>query len=399
MVRLFRFSLILLLFGLVGCNDEAVPPLRHDAYVWQRQWTPALAESLRQSSDVMDGWRVLAGYSAADGRLHATSPDFAVLRDSHKPVIAVIRLDGPLSHWDQGALLGQIQEINRQWQGQSLRLVGLEMDHDSATARLAEYSRFLARLHASLPMGQALSVTGLPTWLSSSDLEGLLLQADEFILQLHGFSPAEQGLFDPRQAVRATRALAERSDKPFRVALPAYGVRVGRGEDGAGLSVEAERPLLAGGGQGEEVIVEPKDVSAVLRDFEQDRPRNLTGVVWFRLPTGDDRRAWSLDGLRSVIQGRSQDSAIMPRVQAGSSAGMVVLSLDNPALVDSVLPLRLDLPATCRLGDGANGYRYQPEGMVPALMRERRGLLPSRHRLIVGWARCALNEGDVHVTP
>ena len=55
------------------------------------------------------------------------------------------------------------------------------------------------------------------------------------------------GLFNADQARRWIQELSRRADKPFRVALPAYGVRVTRHEDGSMLAVESEEPILAGG--------------------------------------------------------------------------------------------------------------------------------------------------------
>src|SRR5260370_4747714 len=42
--------------------------LPRDAYIWQRQWTPAITAALEQNSDVMRAWRVLVAELGRGGR-------------------------------------------------------------------------------------------------------------------------------------------------------------------------------------------------------------------------------------------------------------------------------------------------------------------------------------------
>ena len=164
------------------------------------------------------------------------------------------------------------------------------------------------------------------------------------------------GLFDADQARRWIQEMSRRTDKPFRVALPAYGVRVTWREDGSMLAVESEEPLLAGGYSASELIVSPEAVSTLLRELERDPPASLTGIVWFRLPVAGDIRAWSPETWRAVVLGKPLQSRIEALAEKSDTPGMSNIVLINQGEVDGVLPPRIDLPPSCTIADGINGY-------------------------------------------
>ena len=166
-------------------------------------------------------------------------------------------------------------------------LAGLEIDHDCATGRLAAYADFLERLRPSTP-GLALSITALPAWLSSPLLDRALAAADGAVSCRSTPSRA------PARAVRSgaggeesVRAFGRRTKKPFRVALPGLRrARRLRGDRKPRLGRRSEeRPLLAGGGDREELIASPADAARFIAAVERDPPPRLAGFVWFRLPT------------------------------------------------------------------------------------------------------------------
>src|SRR5262249_48126099 len=140
-------------------------------------------------------------------------------------------------------------------------LAGVEIDYDCPTARLASYAGFLAELRARLPRRLALSITALPSWLSSPQLEGVARDLDEIVPQVAAVDDPRRGLFDAAQAGRWVRAFARRIPRPLRVALPAYDVRVSWRADGRLASVEGERPLLGGGRNGELLSASPQTVA------------------------------------------------------------------------------------------------------------------------------------------
>ncbi|MTJ94001.1 MAG: DUF3142 domain-containing protein [Desulfovibrio sp.] len=397
--RRFTFLASLLLISiLAGCN-EPTAPLRHDAYIWQRKWTPAVSDAVHQSADIMQEWRLLGAYADGSGHLRQTSPDWTVLNGSGKPVIMVVRIDGQLIRWDEDSLLAEIHSFIVQWRANVGLFAGLEIDYDSATARLPEYASFLRRLRAQIDSNLRLSVTALPAWLSSTGLDELFEPVDEVVLQVHAVKAAQEGIFSRQDATTWIRHMAARIKKPFRVALPAYGVRIAQHEEGTVLSVESEVPLLAGGASFTEMTVDPGQVSLLLRELDRHRPNHLTGIVWFRLPITSDRRSWSLATLRAVIRDKPVESQLDVVVEDSDTPGVKTLALVNTGDVDARFPRILELPGECVLADGIHGYSMELREGRHMLVRAQEAVLHEHQRMDVGWARCALKREDVHARP
>jgi uncharacterized protein DUF3142 len=392
-----RLLLIFLPTMGLAASSESRGPLPQDAYVWQRQWTPALASSLDRSADLVRAWRVLAAQSDADGRLHATAVDGSALAATGRPVIPVIRIEGQLARWDEAQLLADIRGILTHWRAAAVAVTGIEIDHDCATARLPAYARFLAKLRAELGGGTTLSITALPTWLGSRELESVVAASDEVVLQVHAVQNPRVGLFDAATAQRWIESFARRAVKPFRVALPAYGARVSWSTDGRLRAIESERPLLIDAADAAELIAPPQEVASLLRGLERARPATLVGIAWFRLPTDGDSRAWSLATWRAVIRGEPVRTQVQAQAVAGTQSGASDIRLINADDVDAELPRRIVLPGGCGLADGVNGYALAQSGNATVLERLQPGLLHGHHQQTIGWMRCTAGLGDLHV--
>jgi hypothetical protein len=193
--------------------------------------------------------------------------------------------------------------------------------------------------------------------------------------------------------------MSHRTDKPFRVALPAYGVRVTRREDGSMLAVESEEPLLAGGYSSSELIVSPEVVSGLLRDLEHDPPATLAGIVWFRLPVAGDIRAWSPETWRAVVMGKPLHPRLEAIVEKSTIPGMNNIVLINNGDVDGGLPRTIDLPASCTIADGINGYTLAHSQSGLSIERQQDGFLPGHQRRLIGWMRCTPAQVAIHAQP
>jgi hypothetical protein len=394
-----RLLFLLLPLTALAASGETHGVLPQDAYVWQRHWTPSVASAVTQSSDLVRAWRVLAAQSDAQGRLGPMAVDWAALARSGRPVIPVIRIDGQLAQWDQAALLGDVAALLDRWRQAPATIAGIEIDHDCGTARLPAYARFLVVLRVRLDGALPLSITALPAWLASRDLDAVLAPVDETVLQVHAVRNPRAGLFDAGLALQWTEELARRTSKPFRVALPAYGTRVSWREDGSLLAVESESPVLAGGTAATDLMASPQDVAALLRRLERARPARLLGIVWFRLPTDDDNRAWSLATWRAVIRGEPLRGRVEVLAEATDRPGLSNLVLANSEGIDADLPQRVGLPKTCAVADGINGYTLEHADAGLVLQRLRVGLLRGHHRQVIGWARCTVVGAEFHVEP
>ncbi|HXP76901.1 MAG TPA: DUF3142 domain-containing protein [Stellaceae bacterium] len=394
-----RLLLILLPTACLAASSATHGALPQDAYVWQRHWTPEVASALAQSADLVRAWRVLAARSDGAGRLRATAADWSALAATKRPTIPVFRIDGQLAQWDEARLLADLREVLSRWRASSVAIVGVEIDHDCATARLPAYARFLTKLRAELDGTTPLSITVLPTWLGSREFDRVQSVADETVLQVHAVQDPHVGLFDAATALRWIETLGWRSSKPFRIALPAYGTRVSWGEDGRIRAVESEAPLLVGTGSAVELIASPLEVASLLRRLERARPAQLAGIVWFRLPTSGDSRAWSPATWRAVILDQPLRARIEARTAAGVQAGLSNLVLVNAGDVDAELPQRVALPGSCAIADGVNGYSLAQTGDGPTLERLQSGLLHGHHQQTIGWMRCGAGPGEMHVQP
>lgn len=385
-----------LLMGLVGCQRPSAP-LDHDAYVWQRVWTPAVNQAMRESAGVIHEWRVLAAQTDTQGHLQRFSPDRPALLASGRPVVLVVRIDGQLAHWDEAALLRDTLTLWHDWQASGMPLAGLEIDHDCASARLPAYADFLAQLRAALPPKTMLSITALPTWMQSASLRQVLAKVDQSVLQVHAVRDPRAGLFDAALALHWVEDYAGRSDKPFRVALPDYGSRVSWDAQGRLADVESEAVTLDFSADAHELLAQPQVIADFIRTLQRDPPPHLQGIAWFRLPTTQDLRAWSLPTWLAVIRGESLHTTLQADVRHSGVAGTFDVLLRNNGTIDAMLPLRVTLPPGCTMADGVNGYRLQRGDHAVSLQRLQPGLLRAHHQRTIGWLRCPIAKGALHV--
>jgi hypothetical protein len=283
------------------------------------------------------------------------------------------------------------------WREHGLNLAGMEVDHDCATARLPAYAHFLAALHARMNSGERLSITALPTWLGSADLDGVLAQADEAVLQVHAVQSPRAGLFNPSTARAWMADFAGRTHKPWRVALPAYGTRVSWDEQGRIATIESERPTLVSGADASELFADPQVMQRFVAAMESDAPRGLVGIAWFRLPTDDDRRAWSMATWRAVLARIPLKASLLGVARSRSSAAWQDLVLINAGNADVSLPSLVRVNAACDTADGINGYSLQRTAHGLFLQRTQGGLLRAGHQLNIGWLRCGRGTAALHI--
>jgi hypothetical protein len=385
------------LIALSACKQQDARPLDQQLYIWQRQWTPAHEAALRDSRQDFSTLRVLALQAFPNAGWNQARIDAQLLKADGRPLIAVIRLDGQLKSLDQDQVTVQILQVLADWQAQGLTLSGVEIDHDAGNARLPAYAEFLRHLRSALPTNLPLSITALPAWLGSAQLPELLQTVDSSVLQVHAVSDPRRGLFDPDQALKWAKAWAGITDKPFYLALPAYGVAL-LPDDGGAPVVESEVQLERAG-QRRELLADPLQLSQLGQALREDPPAHLTGLIWFRLPLANDRRAWSLTTLRAVARGDQLASQL--GVTLSELDGLYDIKLDNPGNLDSAWPARITLKTqSCEGADALAGYSLQQSPDLLTFTRLRDGRLPAGGQRAIGWARCAnIDQGGSHVDP
>lgn len=394
--RIVCFVGLAMAFVVAGCASRQ-QTLANDAYVWQRQWTPSLARSISDSGNEVSAWRVLAAEMDGRGQWRTFSPAWPVLAASGKPVIAVVRVEGALQQWDEATLVEHARELLSRWRLQGIRFAGIEIDHDCATSRLPAYTHFLASLRPLLTSGERLSITALPTWLESPELDALLAQADEAVLQVHAVQSPRAGLFQPERARAWLSEFARRTGKPWRVALPAYGTRVSWDEQGNVIAIESERPTLVDSTESRELFAEPASMQRFVSALEADVPQGLAGIVWFRLPTEGDERAWSMASWHAVLARTPLTSSVTVRTVTSDDPSRLDVQVVNAGTSDVALPALVSIGTACEAADGINGYALQrtPQGLY--LQRTRVGLLRAGRQLAVGWLRCSRSPVTVRI--
>ncbi|PNB72706.1 DUF3142 domain-containing protein [Pseudomonas sp. GW456-E7] len=390
-------ALLLALVLTAGCERHDAPPLDQQLYVWQRQWTPAHDAALRDSRADFSTLRVLALQAFPEAGWSRARIDPVLLRRDGRPVIAVVRLDGQLKALDQQEVTAQIHQVISDWQGQGLNLAGVEIDHDAGNARLPSYREFLAHLREALPTSLPLSITALPSWLDSHELPALLSTVDSSVLQVHAVSDPRRGLFDADQARQWAKAWSRVTTKPFYLALPAYGVALLPSADGAPV-VESEVTLEREGLR-RELLADPQSLRTLGTELRDDPPEHLAGLIWFRLPLANDRRAWSLTTLRAVARADVLDSQLT--LQLSADNGLYDIGISNQGNLDSAWPERLTLAVSgCDGADALAGYALQQRPDLLTFTRLRDGRIPAGGQRAIGWARCAhIDQGGSNVHP
>ncbi|QNK32278.1 DUF3142 domain-containing protein [Serratia sp. JUb9] len=396
--------LVLLAFGawLAGRHQalSAPPVWDQQVYLWQRVWSTQHAPALAASRDLFSSLRILVLQLHPREGLRVMPVDTALLKQDGRPLWLVARLDGSQPRWDEERLYSRLLQLVQQYRAAGLSVVGIEIDHDAATARLPQYRDALRRLRRQLPADVQLSITALPAWLDSPQLPALLRQVDSSVLQLHAVLSPQQGLFDSRLALRWTQRYAQVTNNPFRIALPAYGMGL-VGVDAQGAQVESEASLRVAGSL-RELTVAPQHIADFLQRLSAHPQPHLRGVVWFRLPLAGDRRAWSMNTLRRVIRQQPLHSRwqvkMRPQPQQNGLYDLIIAN-DGPA--DAPLPTAVTLAAgDCLAADAVGRYRLDSTATQLRFIRTGDELVRAGQSRPLGWLRCQhLTPGGIRVTP
>jgi hypothetical protein len=225
----------------------------------------------------------------------------------------------------------------------------------------------------------------------------LLAVVDSSVLQVHAVSDPRRGLFDPDQARQWTNAWSRITKKPFYLALPAYGVALLPNDGGAPV-VESETRIERDGKR-QELLADPQQLSQLAAQLRNDPPNHLAGLIWFRLPLANDRRAWSLTTLRAVSRGDALHSRLT--LSFTEHQGLYDVSLINQGNLDSAWPERITVAVQgCDGADALAGYTLQQGPDLLTFTRLREGRIAAGGQRAVGWARCSkIDQGASNVHP
>jgi hypothetical protein len=109
--------------------------LPHAACVWQRQWTPAVLAALAQPAHG-SALRVLT--LEVDGALiPRAAPDLAALTGDGRPMWLLVPSEGSRLPLAAEAPASDLTVLAGHWRQAGVRLAGIEIDQDTASAALA----------------------------------------------------------------------------------------------------------------------------------------------------------------------------------------------------------------------------------------------------------------------
>jgi hypothetical protein len=162
--------------------------------------------------------------------------------------------------------------------------------------------------------------------------------------------------------------------------------------DGTLLAVESEQGARAAGAVASELYAAPVAVRGLVDRLARGRPADLVGLVWFRLPTPEDTRAWSLATWRGVVTGKMDAPALRATLRPGTGDAAADVLIDNPGGIDVVAPVAVSLPRGCDVADGIDGYvvRRTDDGLELVSLQARP--LPAHVQRPIGWARCPVGS-------
>ena len=382
-----------------------VQPIDERAYVWQRDWTPAVVAAVSERGPTFSALNLLVAEltPAAGGQSEPAvawvHPDPAAI--GAQPVVAVVRVGlGPQGAAALDGLPALALEAVGRLRGEGVAVAGVELDLDIPTARLASYVPVFAATRAGL--GLPLSITGLPDWSSSPDLPAVLAQVDGWTLQVHDFVPPRDAehlvpLLDADAALRAI-AGAEALGVPFRVALPAYAYAVHFDTSGAFAGLSAEGGPTTRAPRDRVLRADPVAVAAVVAALRADPPSHLQGINWFRLPVDGDRLGWAWPTLQAVRQGRAPQPDLRALL-VDEGGGLYTVAVENQGEEQGPAPAIVvvaELPAIA-----ADVYADAALTVAPAAVQfapSTRPLEPGA-RSVVGWVRFPEGATPALVSP
>lgn len=332
-----RLCFIALMLALAACHEKPSAPLPQRAYVWQREWTPAVSAAVVQAAPKLAGLVVFgADVSWREGRPKTLrcSIDWKTLRETHRPLGLAMRIapwPGPFD--DESItkeLAGQAQALLERARQEQVPCDEFQIDFDCAQKKLAGYAVWLKALREAVKPVRFV-ITALPAWLDEKDLPALLDQTDGWVLQVHSAMPEKTGArvsaCDPERARRWV-AKAAKLHRPYEVALSTYSAQAGYDESGKllGLALDGIQPAWPAGTRIMQFDSDAEALVNLVNEWQADHPPGMQGQLWYRLPVATDQRNWRWPTFAAVIEGRTPAHLLEIHVQGENPVDLSVVN-------------------------------------------------------------------------
>jgi hypothetical protein len=331
------------------------------------------------------------------------------LKSAGKPVGVALRVTTFPSRFADEPGIGRllvalIQDVILEAEAKGIALAEIQIDYDCPESKLDDFREVLPSLRrAAAPI--PLTFTALPSWMGQRRAFGkLIAAADGYVLQVHSLAPPtgprdDFSILKPA-AARDWLEAASRFGRPFRVALPTYSYLAAFDAQDRLVGLSAEGPLLSWPSslRLREARSDPAAAAGLVREWTRERPAELAGILWYRLPVEGDRLNWTASTLRAVMAGRVPRSAVRVDVRA-PEPGLVEIDLLNTGDGQGSTPSPISIgwpDGSLLAADGLAGYQVVRGQGVLHLERHRPALLRPGERRTIGWLRFAAPT-EVHV--
>lgn len=316
-------------------------------YLWQRVRTPAVLEAVRQQPASQPLYYL--SREMLPERTVAVPPPFAGRAgESLVPVFRVHAWPDQEKAFQDGrlkkAILLELEAVRKEFQAKGRGFDEWQLDLDCPERLLSAYGSFLQELRREPGLdAQTLrcSATVLPCQVGQPGFTAVAQACDSLVLQVHGVvvpkKPEDPAVLMSRtvaeKAIRRMEALSAELGRPYRVALPCYGLRLlftpGIGRF-AGTASEEAGPEVSPWYQSSLCQANPAEVVEV-RALALVSP-HCQGVIWFRLPVPGDRFCWERGIVDGLQQGRLPTFELVARWEE-QAPGRCQLLLENHGLM------------------------------------------------------------------
>jgi len=404
-IVLFEAILLVVMFA-AGCGRRPAgvgtgAPLLQRGYLWQREWTPAVAAAVSEAEAKLDGVVMLGAeihWTDKTPQIIRSNIPWEALRGARKPHSVAIRIapfSGPFSPDDAPAraIVETARSLLDAAAAHNVKLSEIQLDFDCAQKKLAGYRVWIGALSRAVHPVR-LVITTLPSWLDEADFLPLVRGADGYVLQVHSVPTMEESghavLCDPVLA-RKWVAKAAKLGIPYSVALPTYRCLAGYAPSGKllGVVMDSVQPAWPPDTRVLEFSTKADELSGLVREWRAVRPPGLRELIWYRIPVATDNFNWRWPTFSSVVAGRKPAHRLEVMRQAGNP---VDLSIANTGEAEESLDCEIAAAwdgAKLVAADALEGWTVQIE-IKRAVFRPEPGhaqrLSPGGKRDI-GWLR------------
>jgi hypothetical protein len=389
--------------AFAGCHRSDVEvsgPLPQRGYIWQREWTSAVIDSLRETQRRMNGIVLLGAeinFGAKSPEIAKASIDWEAVRRQTQYCSVALRVapfDGSFRAGDTPARV--IVDVAKQLLDDAavhdVKIEEFQFDFDCAQKNLGAYRTWLSILRPIIhPLRFVITV--LPAWLDDANFLPLVRETDGYVLQVHSVPISARGsatLCDST-LVREWIARAGKLGMPFSVAVPTYRCAAGYAPDGKLLSVamDSVQPSWPPGTRILEFGADADKMAALVAEWQKARSPQLRDLIWYRVPIATDTRNWRWPTMAAVMAGRPPKHQLNVRQEG---ANPIDLSIVNAGEADEQLSLNVTAKwSETRLeaSDALSGWSVRPENdrAVFSWVARNGFRLPPGATRKIGWLR------------